>query len=520
MPIASHSGKWRLAALACIFGVSGIASAQAPQPTLRMTTQPVAPVPASVPSAPMSAAELHDAAVDAYIYAYPMVLMELTRRNTTSVSSPADGKAPMNQFGHKTAFPDAQTPNARWPNTDTLYSSMWYDVSNGPLIVRVPDAGDRFYVLSLMDMWTDVFASRGTRTNGNGPQAFAIVGPYWNGTLPPGIDVVRSPTSMGWVVGHVQTRGQADYPAVNQWQANIGVTPYVAPPAPPVPGGRTPPGSLTPMRPLPPGARPGPAMPMASAYTPTTQVAPSAAPPVEQVAGMDAATFFGLFADAVRNNPPHANDYPMLDRLRRIGLGTTAPVAFSQLDPAVQQALTQAGPEAGRRIADYVSRLGSGMNGWNTVTGGIGTYGTNYLRRAAVAYAGLGAGLPEDILYPVTLIDSDGDLLTADDDYVLHFDKGQLPPANAFWSLNLYGPNQTFVENQARRYAIRSTDNLRYNADGSLDIYIQRRAPRGERQANWLPAPESGPFMLNMRLYWPRDIALDQQWAPPPVQDN
>jgi hypothetical protein len=511
MRTAPHSAKWRLAALACILGISGVATAQSPQPTLRMVSQ----TPVAAPAPALSAQELHDIAVDAYVYAYPMVLMELTRRNTTNVSSALDGKAPMNQFGHKTTFPDAKTPGARWPNTDTLYSSLWYDVRNGPLIVRVPDPGNRYYVLSLLDMWTDVFASRGTRTNGNGPQTFAIVGPYWNGTLPAGVDVVRSPTSMGWLVGHVQTRGQEDYPAVNQFQANMAATPYAMPPRP-LAGRATPPVSLTPMTPQPPMATPAPMPRMA----PTTQVAPSNVPPVEQVAGMDAATFFGIFADAVRDNPPHANDYPMLDRLRRIGLGTTAPLAFSQLDPAVQQALTQAGPEAGRRIADYVSRLGTGINGWNTVSGGIGTYGTNYLRRAAVAYAGLGAGLPEDILYPVTLIDADGDRLAAEEDYVLHFDKGQLPPVHAFWSLNLYGPEQTFVDNQAHRYAIRSTDNLRYNADGSLDIYIQRRAPSRDRQANWLPTPEQGPFMLNMRLYWPEGIALDRQWAPPSVRED
>ncbi|ARP92074.1 hypothetical protein CAL14_18760 [Bordetella genomosp. 9] len=512
MRTVPHSGKWRLAALACVLGVSGMAVAQSPQPTLRLVSQTPVPAP-TVPAAPMSAQELHDTAIDAYVYAYPMVLMELTRRNTTNVASPLDGKAPMNQFGHKTVFPDAATPQARWPNTDTLYSSMWYDVSNGPVIVRVPDPGNRFYVLSLMDMWTDVFASRGTRTNGNGPQTFAIVGPYWQGALPAGVDVVRSPTSMGWVIGHVQASGPNDYAAVNQFQANLSATPYAAPRAAAPTGRAMSPASLTPMTPQ-------PYAPRAVTPPPATQVAPSAAPPVEQVAGMDAATFWGIFADAVRNNPPHANDYPMLDRLRRIGLGTTSPVAFSQLDPAVQQALVQAGPEAGRRIADYVSRLGTGINGWNTVSGGIGTYGTNYLRRAAVAYAGLGAGLPEDIMYPVTLIDSEGDRLSGDEDYVLHFDKGQLPPVNAFWSLNLYGPNQSFVENPARRYAIRSTDNLRYNADGSLDIYIQHRAPSREKQANWLPAPAEGPFMLNMRLYWPRDIALTQQWAPPPVRED
>ncbi|MFC4279060.1 DUF1254 domain-containing protein [Achromobacter aloeverae] len=474
-------------------GLTCAAVAQSPQPTFRLVSQS----PASSPAAPaVSGAELHDIAVDAYVYAYPMVLMELTRRNATNVQTPMDGRAPMNMFGHKTAFPDARTPDVRWPSTDTLYSSMWYDVSREPVIVRVPDAGNRYYFLSLLDMWTDVFASRGTRTVGNRPQTFAIVGPYWQGTVPPGVEVVRSPTSMGWVLGHVQTNGSADYPGVNQFQSGLVVQPLstVSPAY-----GQT-----------------------GKTYMPVTgNVDPSLntrTPPADLVASMDAATFWGIFSEAVRNNPPHANDYPMLDRLRRIGLGGNPPVAYSRLDPTVQQALAQAGPEAGRRIADYVAGLGSGYNGWNTVSEGIGTYGTDYLRRAAIAYAGLGAGVPEDVMYPVTSIDSKGRALDGDKDYVLHFDKGQLPPVNAFWSLAVYGPNQTFAENQAGKYAIHSNDALKYNADGSLDIYIRHKAPGRDKQDNWLPTPASGPFMLNMRMYWPRTIALDGAWAPPPVR--
>jgi hypothetical protein len=488
------SGKLRLAVLACVLGASYAVQAQSPAPTMRLISETPYPTTAAAPT--VSAAELHDIAVNAYIYAYPMVLMEVTRRSATNVASSLDGRAPMNQFGHKTAFPDARTPDARWPTTDTLYSSMWFDVTNQPLIVRVPDAGNRYYVLSLMDMWTDVFASRGTRTNGPGAQTFAIVGPYWQGTLPAGVDVLRSPTNRGWVLGHVETRGVADYANVNQFQAGWTAAPFV-----PSQAGR-PPFVLSS-----PGVQVNPAV--------NSQV-----PPADQVASMDAATFFGIFAEAVRNNPPHANDYPMLDQLRRIGLGTNRPMVFTQLDPAVQQALAQAGPEAGRRIADYVSRLGIGMNGWNTVSNGIGTYGSNYIRRAAVAYAGLGAGIPEDIMYPVTLLDAKGERLDGKEDYVLHFDKGQLPPVNAFWSLNLYGPQQTFVDNQANKYAIHSTDALKYNADGSLDIYIQHDTPRREKQANWLPAPDKGSFMLNMRLYWPKDLALDGDWAPPPVRED
>ncbi|CPI61589.1 lipoprotein [Bordetella pertussis] len=137
-----------------------------------------------------------------------------------------------------------------------------------------------------------------------------------------------------------------------------------------------------------------------------------------------------------------------------------------------------------------------------------------------MAYVGLGANPPEDVLYPVTAVDARGKALRSDEDYVLHFDKDQLPPANAFWSLILYDARQGLGDNPIDRYALRSTDPLVYNADGSLDIYIQRDPPRKARQANWLPAPQQGDFMLNLRLYWPRDIALDGNWAPPAVRED
>src|SRR5690606_11959228 len=116
----------------------------------------------------------------------------------------SDGAAPVNQFGHKASFPDASTPGAAWPNRDVLYSNLWYDVSVEPLIVHIPDSGGRYYFMPIMDMWTDVFASRGPRTTGGGAQTFALVGPYWQGQLPAGMEVVRSPTGMGWLLGRIQ----------------------------------------------------------------------------------------------------------------------------------------------------------------------------------------------------------------------------------------------------------------------------------------------------------------------------
>ncbi|MFJ1299926.1 DUF1254 domain-containing protein [Pseudomonadota bacterium AL_CKDN230030165-1A_HGKHYDSX7] len=488
--------RWQVVLMAGALsaGLACTATAQtpSPQPTLRLVSEtpyPAQPGNTAVAS-PLSAEELRDLAIDAYVYAYPMVLMEMTRRHATNVQSPIAGRAPMNQFGHRTAFPDAKSTDVVWPSTDTLHSSLWYDVSREPLIVRVPDAGNRYVLLNLIDMWTDSYASRGTRTNGKGAQTFAIVGPNWQGTLPAGVDMIRSPTSWGWVLGRVQAGGTADYQAVNEFQAGLSAVPLSQ-------WGKTY-GFVS----------GGPVNPAWNGQ----------GTPAEQVAALDAASYFTLFADLVRSNPPHANDYPILDRLRRAGIGGAQPFMFNRLDPAVQQALADAKPVAGRRIADAVHTLADNSdNGWVTVRSGIGTYGTDYVRRAAVAYAGLGAATPEDVLYPVTWVDNKGRVLESGKDYKLHFEKDQLPPVDAFWSLTLYDARQGFADNTANRYSLRSTDPLKYNSDGSLDIYIQRDYPGDRKASNWLPAPREGNQMLNLRLYAPRDIALDGKWVPPAV---
>ncbi|MDQ8031465.1 MAG: DUF1254 domain-containing protein [Bordetella sp.] len=493
--------RWQviLMAGALSAGMACSVSAQTPSPTptLRLVSEtpyPVAPgsAPTAAMTAPLTAEELRDLAIDAYVYAYPMVLMEMTRRHATNVQSAVAGRAPMNQFGHRTVFPDAKSTDVAWPSADTLHSSLWFDVSREPLIVQVPDAGNRYVLLNVLDMWTDSFASRGTRTNGKGPQTFAIVGPNWQGVLPPGVDAVRSPTAWGWVVGRVQTAGTNDYQAVNQFQAGLTAVPL---------------------------SQWGKNYGFVS-NAPANPAWNAQGTPAEQVAALDAASYFTLFADLVRSNPPHANDNPILDRLRRAGIGGPQPFVFSRLDPAVQQALSEAKPIAGRRIADALSTLGQEANGWVTVRSGIGTYGTDYLRRAAVAYAGLGASTPEDVLYPVTWVDSKGRLLESGKDYVLHFEKDQLPPVDGFWSLTLYDARQGFADNTANRYSVRSTDPLKYNSDGSLDIYIQRDYPGDSKANNWLPSPRDGNVMLNLRLYAPRDIALDGKWAPPAVKKD
>ncbi len=156
-------------------------------------------------------------------------------------------------------------------------------------------------------------------------------------------------------------------------------------------------------------------------------------------------------------------------------------------------------------------------NGWRTIGNPIGTYGTDYLQRAMIAFAGLGANTVEDATYPLAMTDADGKPFDSAATYVIHFDKERLPPARAFWSLTMYNERQFFAANPIHRFAIGDRDPLKYNADGSLDLVIQRDPPKSA-ESNWLPTPAAGNFSMNLRLYLPRPEALDGTWKPPVVR--
>jgi hypothetical protein len=437
----------------------------------------------------LSEEDAHEIAMEAYIYAYPLVLMELTRRVFTNVAQPdAHGHAPMNRFGHKQAFPDPSFTEVVRPNADTLYSMLWFDVSKEPLMIHVADAADRYYLLEIMDMWTDVFASPGTRTTGSGAQTFAIRGPKWMGPIPRGAAEIRSPTEQGWILGRTQTNGKADYDAVHRFQSRLVAKPYsdYGDGAPPRKG----------------------------------EVHPDIdmSAPAGQVEKLDAGAFYSIFARTARANPPHGNDYPILARMARLGLEPGRAFDIGSIEQVARTALNDTAPLALPKIKTALLKTARVVNGWMMTDPPIGTYGTDYLRRAAIAYFGLGANLAEDAAYPCMLTEADGTPLDSAKRYVLHFDKGQTPPARAFWSLTLYNERQFFADNPINRYAIGDRDKLVFNADGSLDLYIQRESPGDGKDANWLPAPASGPFSLNLRIYWPRPEVLDGTWKPPALQ--
>lgn len=436
----------------------------------------------------ISADEAREIARDAFIYAYPLVLSEITQQIGQNVVQPIGSSAPLNQFGHMREFPDPSFTIVVRPNADTLYSTMGYDVAREPLVFNIPASGNRYYLLPFLDMWSDVFTVPGTRTSGNGAQTFAIVGPDWKGRLPAGVTEYRSPTARGLLIGRTQTNGKADYEAVRKFQDGFKVVPLSA---------------------------------YGKSYTPPKgKVDPKqdmSAPP-DQIDKMNAATFFALFAESMKQNPPHANDYPILDRMKRIGIEPGKSFSLASASKEIQDALNAAPADALPAIKNAWSKAGILANGWRTNVTAIGTYGTDYLHRAGVAYGGYGANPIEEALYPTAFADVDGQPFDSGKRYVLHFEKDQIPPVRAFWSLTMYDDRQLFTANPIDRYAIGDRDKLAYNADGSLDLYIQSESPGKDKEANWLPAPKSGTFTMNMRLYWPKAVARDGTWAPPPVK--
>jgi len=153
-------------------------------------------------------------------------------------------------------------------------------------------------------------------------------------------------------------------------------------------------------------------------------------------------------------------------------------------------------------------------NGWS-IDRDVGRWGADYGKRAVAARRGLGVNAPEDAIFMVARFDAGGQRFDGNNRYVLHFDKGNLPPAEGFWSLSLYNDQQHFADNPLHRYNLGSSDNLKTNADGSLDLVVQSTDPGGN--ANWLPAPK-GPFYLILRVYWPKPDVLEGRWAPPGVK--
>jgi hypothetical protein len=428
--------------------------------------------------------------MEAYVYFYPLLTMDVTRRQLTNIeASKMVGRGPANTFSHMRAYPTAEFKEVVRPNFDTLYSVAWLDLGKEPIIVSVPDTAGRYYLLPMLDMWSDVFAVPGKRTSGTRAADYAVVAPGWKGKLPDGIEMIQSPTPYVWIIGRTQTNGPSDYEAVHKVQDGYRLTPL----------------SQWGKAPLPVAFKADQSVDMKT-------------PPLDQVNKMPAKAYFTYAAELMKVHPPHMTDWSLLAQLKRIGIEPGKSFAWENLDPAVQDALGRASTAALKAMYAKAPTLARVVDGWQMNTDTMGVYGNHYFKRAIVAMVGLGANQPDDAIYPLNVADADGEPLRGENNYVLHFNKEQLPPAEAFWSLTMYDADGFQVSNPINRFAIGDRDELTFNADGSLDLYIQHENPGADKQSNWLPSPEKGVLGITLRLYAPKPTAVYGKWAPPAVQ--
>jgi hypothetical protein len=436
-------------------------------------------------------------ATDAYVYFYPLVTMDVTRKQLTNMEPGKGIGGPANAFANIPAFPAADMRAVVRPNFDTLYSSGYLDMMKEPVVISVPDTAGRFYLIPMLDMWSDVFASPGSRTTGTQAGNFLVVPPNWRPDLrdrlveefklPKETQVIHAPTPHVWVIGRTKTDGPPDYAAVHKIQAGFKITPLSE------------------------WGKPARAI--------DTRIDPSIdmkTPPKIQVDTMAGEKYFAYASELLKVNPPHVTDEPILAQMKRIGIEPGKSFDISQADPVVKKAI-EAAPEAAQKLMEWkVATLARVVNGWSMNTDTMGVYGNYYLKRAIVTQVGLGANLPEDAIYPLNLADDTGKPLDGANKYTIRFDKGSAPPVNGFWSVTLYDTEGFQVGNSLNRFAVSSWMPFKRDPDGSLTLYFQNESPGADKEANWLPAPK-GAFNLTMRLYGPQSDALTGKWNPPPV---
>ncbi len=417
--------------------------------------------------------------VQAYIYGYPLV--EMYRVRYTRVFNPAaKNRTPLNQFYHIRQLHDHTATTVIGPNNDTLYSSAWLDLAKEPIVLDVPDTKGRYYVMHFMDFYTNSFAFVGKRATGTKPGSYAITGPGWNGKLPEKLTRIESPTNAVWLLGRTLVDGKDDLPAVHALQDQYLLTPLSS-------WGKK----------EKPNPRPLPDFPAYDLSEPLT--------------------FFELLNVALRENPPPAREAALMSLIGQIGVGPEKSFKVSELDAPTMKGLRRA-IEQGQRIVAATEHKAKPVNGWKPPLSHAGRYGDDYLFRATIAKNALAANSPEEA-HNFLLVSVQDEPLKGNRKYVLRFEKNQMPPVDAFWSLTMYHwPAGFLVDNPIKRYSIGDrTKGLRYGADGALEIFIQHESPGKDKESNWLPAPK-GDFALALRCYLPRKTISDGTWKPPPVK--
>jgi hypothetical protein len=426
---------------------------------------------------------------ECFMFGLPLVYIALSSDVATNVPEPQGNLAPINQFGHFRTFPDVTNREVVGFNLDTLYSFAWLDLSQEPLVLSIPDMGDRYWNMMALDAWNDVPAAPGSRTHGDKGGNFAIVGPNWQGSVPEGLTEYHIATNIGAIAGRTYTSGEADDLAVvHALQDQLKLTPLskwgtdYEPPA----------------------------------NVPINPEVDDSTPIQEQVVAMSAEEFFNRLAMLLANNPPHKEDDPIVAQLAKLGVEPGVEFKLDNFGRLTRTAIKVGYLAGWRELKSYKDKMGDMINGW-MFTRDLGRYGTNNAFRAIWTFSAVGGNLAEDAVYPLARVDGEGQGLTGANDYTLHFSKEQIPPTDAFWSLTIYDDESFLVDNPIDRYSLSGRDEMNYGEDGSLTIYIQHESPGEDKEANWLPAPDGDIGYLALRLYVPKKQVLDGTWKPQPV---
>jgi hypothetical protein len=439
-------------------------------------------------------AETKAIAEEGYIYGLPIVMNYAVMYDYAVDKNSSQFKAP---FNHMHSLHHVATPTDTaiiTPNSDTPYSMMFMDVRAEPIVLSVPAVEKpRYYSVQLIDGNTYNFGYIGSRATGNKAGDYMVVGPDWKGVTPPGIKkVFHSRTQLPFAAYRTQLYNPADMPNVEKIQSG-----YTAQPL--------------------------------SAYL--KQPAPPAAPAIDfpkidkALAKTD---FFKYLGFALQFAPATPDEAAIRAKLARLGIGAGKDFDFQALS-AEQKAAVIQGMQAGHaKVEEGIQNLGTKINGWNIAsTGGDAAfYHGDWLKRAAIAQAGIYGNNSEEATYPLTKTLPNGEPLDGSKhSYTITFPAGQLPPVNAFWSVTMYdGKSQLLIKNPINRYLLNSPmlPDMKKNADGSLTLYIQKDSPGADKESNWLPAPNDLIYMV-MRLYWPKTQAPSilppgkGTWSPPEI---
>lgn len=463
---------WSLAAVACV-GCGGGEEKPATDPS-KTPPKPTASASASTVTPPKEdrEAELKKLGARAFVWGYPLVFMERMKRTMTT-----NLHQPYGAWQHKSKLPtpgDAEV----LPTQDTLLSSTWIDLTEDAWVLKVPDMGDRWYDFQLIDAYTDVVGHVGRRTTGTKAGQFLITGPGFKGTVPAGMKEIKAPTNTLWIMGRTRVNGDADVAKVTALLKQITIAPM---------------GGKVPALPPPPEARP-------------------------QDLAFAGSGFFDELGASLQMDAPPPTVTDWLTGFSKAGIGPGLKPS-SKLDAKEVDALGMGIKDGASEIDEAFEKLPVMKAGWDVDTR-FGRPDRDPLVRAAYVKRGLDFAAPDEVFAPLTQVDDGNLTLSGAHEYVLHFDKDKLPPADAFWTVTLYSKKSAnFFENPMKRYSLQGTA-LKKDKDGAIDVFFQADAPaKGSiNEANWLPVPKGEAFFVVLRMYQPKAEALSGTWAVPAIK--